>query len=323
MNLCVSRFLFGWALLLPLLTVGCQDHEEKAPTNAATGVAIAQAAPDEPQDAGATLPPERNYPLKYYNLDLAGTEDLRNRYSAAVNVYTHELTLAGAKGHCSGVLLSPQLVLTSGHCVCTQRPVRLPGNEGLSIIDATSCAQNPEVLTIVWEPPRGYELTPSGLTRQTYTGIEVRPHPDFQIFLDATGQVISSRADLAIIFLKTPVQEKYSPLQIADEEIHDGETFVLVGGRSGEFQGNGGGDRRFMRYKAIRFMAPGSDRVLFDQPYREAFKGDSGGPCVRDVLKGPLLLGISARGLGKDATFTSIHPYRSWLRAALRSAKPK
>ena len=77
-----------------------------------------------------------------------------------------------------------------------------------------------------------------------------------------------------------------------------------------------------MRYKALQSLGPGSDGVLFEQPKRDLFKGDSGGPCIRESPKGLSLLGISARSLGTEPTFTSIHPYRSWLHSAIRSAGP-
>jgi hypothetical protein len=157
-----------------------------------------------------------------------------------------------------------------------------------------------------------------------HKGVKVQPHPAFQLLLDKEGQVESSRADLALIFLEAPVAEPYAPLLIAAEDVHAGETFVLVGGRSDTFQGGiSGGDRRFMRYKAVHLMGPEDDRILFEQPQRDLFKGDSGGPCVREGKAGPVLLGISSRGLGAEPTFTSIHPYRDWLDSALRSIKAR
>jgi len=134
---------------------------------------------------------------------------------------------------------------------------------------------------MLWEASTGDDFIPSGSWSQDYTGIEVRPHPAMQILLDQKGRVESSHADLALILLQTPVERKYTPLRLADEEVLAGETFVLVGGTSDEFQGRKRwGDRVFMRYKAVQLMGPESDRVLFDQPKRELFKGDSGGPCI-------------------------------------------
>jgi hypothetical protein len=176
----------------------------------------------------------------------------------------------------------------------------------------------------IWEASTGEDFVPSSAWSTDYTGMQVQPHPALQVLLTKDGRVESSRADLALILLQTPVEWRYAPLRIADEEVRAGETIVLVGGRSDEFQGGiAGGDRRFRRFKTVRFMSPGSDRVLFEQPQRDLFKGDSGGPCVREGPEGRVLVGISTRGLGTEPTFTSIHLYRDWLNTALRSLKPR
>src|SRR5512140_2391348 len=54
-----------------------------------------------------------------------------------------------------------------------------------------------------------------------------------------------------------------------------------------------------------------------------SYKGDTGGPCLRETERGLELVGISQRGLGLTPTFTRIAPYRGWLEEQIRLASER
>ncbi len=151
----------------------------------------------------------------------------------------------------------------------------------------------------------------------TYEGVDVRPHPELELLLDEQGRVKSSNADLALILLGKPVQAAFSPPALPDNELRVGESFLTVSFIDDETVGGTYG-RCINRYKAVTVLP--SDRMEFDHPLRSVFKGDSGGPCLLQGAAGPVLVGVSARGLGEVPTITSTYPYRDWLRSEIAAA---
>ena len=294
-----------------LILSGCKPREAE-PSRAAT---LTGAESD-----GGSRPLEQPLPLKKNWSAAAGELDLENRYPAVVDVRTHQPLEAGSHGRCSGVLLGPRLVLTAGHCVCPRRSLGPPGQPGKSVMDSTHCSTNPTVKTLTEGAAAGGSHGIKTYVLHTYSGEEVRPHPEFKILLNEQGHVESSKADLALILLSKPVEAKFSPPALADTESSAGEPFVMVSYTYDEVVGGISDQRRVSRYRVEKVLAPSSDRVAFEQPGRGLFKGDSGGPCLRNGPTGQVLVGISARGLGEAPTFTSTYPYRDWLRAQLAAA---
>jgi hypothetical protein len=300
----------AWLLVLS----GCKPREEKPP-KAATSMGAES-------DGGSKLM-EQPLPLKKSLFAAAGELDVENRYPAVVDVRTYDPREAGSHGRCSGVLLGPRLVLTAGHCVCPRRSLSPPGQPGKSVMDGSHCSTNPTVKTLTGEPsPPGSKGIKASVL-YTYDAEAVRPHPEFKLLLNEQGHVESSKADLALILLSKPVEAKFSPPPLADTESSAGEPFVTVSFTYDEVVGGISDQRRVSRYKVDKVLAPSSDRVTFVQPGRGLFKGDSGGPCLRDSATGPLLMGVSARGLGEEPTFTSTYPYRDWLRSEIAAATTK
>ncbi len=270
-------------------------------------------------DAGA-LPAEGPLPIKTSWLQYAGTLDVTNRYSATVTVATDDPLRAGVNGHCSGLLISPRLVLTAGHCVCPPHDSTLGGPEGRKTIDGSSCASRPTVTTVSYAPPKqGPGRVPASVS-QAYEGVEVRTHPEFKVLLDAQGHVETAHADLAIILLNEPVEGTWPTFAVADADVQPGNDVVMAGYTYDKIVGGISGQRRFTSYRVQGLMPVGDDRALFEQPERDLYIGDSGGPCLREEANRTELVGISSRGLGDTATFTRTYPYRNWLASELERA---
>jgi hypothetical protein len=104
----LSRALIFRTLVLVLMLGGCKDRSAAPPQSVAST-----------SDSG-TLPAEEPLPFKAPASQLAGTLDVRNRHASTVLIETQAPMEAGVDGQCSGALIGPQVVLTAGHCVCTE-----------------------------------------------------------------------------------------------------------------------------------------------------------------------------------------------------------
>jgi hypothetical protein len=67
----------------------------------------------------------------------------------------------------------------------------------------------------------------------------------------------------------------------------------------------------------------GEDRYSFGARDHPDYKGDTGGPCLRETERGRELVGISQRGLSLKAALTRIASYREWVEEQIRLAGKK
>jgi hypothetical protein len=222
---------------------------------------------------------------------LYGEIDTANRYASTVTVKPHDTSGERDEAECSGVLISPRLVLTAGHCVC--KPA-----------GAQECASHALVTTFTHDPSEEVQGE-AGLMTRVYRG-QVRPSPD--------------SADLAVILLERLPAEPLPAVRLAETEAQEGESVVIVGYGHDELIGGRYGTRRFTRLQVARAPEPVTGRVAFQHPGMRLYPADDGGPCLREDASGVALVGILGTSGVEGSTFTSTHVYREWLRAELLNA---
>jgi hypothetical protein len=231
----------------------------------------------------------------------AGRPDFANRYTTTVMVTTKD-PLEGAE--CSGLLVSPGVVLTAASCVCGKQ-------------NGPACAEHAYASTVIYGEVIREDL--ADFRVRTYRGV-VSPHPEFRLLRDDDGAVVSSWADLALIILEEPVERELAELQLREEESRVGEHLHMAGYGYGTQWGQLYGMRFVRRDKVTRTAAPGGGRAVYEQQGAFLYNGFHGGPCFHEDESGRRLAGIVSVGTERELAFTSIHPYQGWLRAGIQRA---
>ncbi len=258
-----------------------------------------------PSDAG---PAETLEVMPFHGdvLDAAGTRDFSNRYFSTV-IVSLQAPLEGAA--CSGVIISPRQVLTAAHCVCKPEP-------SSAMVDSTQCPGQAYATTVRYGKIKSKVLADSEL--RVYKG-SVRPHPEFKMAFEATGEVASVHADLAIIVLNRPLEEELPPLPIAETELQSQETLIMAGYGHGEDWG--GGYHRYFRSNAVEGLERSSkERILHKQQGSYIYNGFDGGPCFREEGTRRTLAGIASVGSNEVLSLTSTFAHRAWLDAEFQRA---
>lgn len=247
------------------------------------------------------LPDERPYIV-------GGRKDAGNVYPSTVIVDAD-----GVEGaDCSGVLISPRLVLTAGHCVCMERPIRAPVDEARTIIDGSLCATEVGVFTKSYGNPERI---------RRYSALKVVPHPELQLFYRGDGFLMQGRADLAIIHLKDAIRDIPS-IGLADRGVRPGSAIAIVGYGFADLKKEKPGERYYGNSNVSEVQG---ETFFAEKPGPHAFHGDSGGPCLRWLtgVAEPVLVGIIRGGAAPAfSTFTSttVPENRKWIESVKREA---
>jgi hypothetical protein len=301
-----------WVSLLSCLISMSLSCSKSTPTPTET-------VPVAALDASSANPPWGGPPELQWD-ELIGEADAANHYPFTVIVIAKASGGHEPQRACSGAIIAPWLVLTAGNCVCPRsRPIP-PEGQGNTLTDASTCETTASVMTFTYEALRAEAGMESWSER--YQGT-IRPHPRLEIRFDSHGKVVSSQANLALIVLDRPVKKNTPPVPISAEAAQAGETLTVVG--YGYIQGITGldGKRRFSQEKVLRTVDANSGQVLFGLPELHGYKGDTGGPCLRETAQGPVLVGISNRGFGDESTLTNVSGYQDWLSGEMKRVEPQ
>ena len=304
------------AVILLLIAAGCSQSSSSPTSSLEDGGTGSLAFGESGQRDGGRMrglarPNLEFLPFNGRLLRLIGEKDLDNRYATTVMVHVREPPIEFS---CSGVLLHPRLVVTAGHCVCQWRKVNTPGGTPQTTIDGSACAKRAEVTAILHKATSHPDIPGSTFWERTGT---IKPHPEFESHLTLQGEVLTSRADLAVILLEQSVDLGLPTVSLADAEAKAGELLVMssYGSDPGleQFYGS-----RYFRNGKVKSLKPEEGRVLYEPAGAYFNTSYRGGPCLRELNKAQHLVGIVGLGSDEEMSFTSIYSYRSWLHEELR-----
>lgn len=316
------------AVFLTALLIGCGACSDRPggenpavvpAANPPTSAARDEGAVDSPEDLllnrHTLLPARSSVPEE--DVAASGEIDESNRFSSAVVVIRRAFATEGdSPRSCSGVLLSPRLVLTAANCMCIPQNNPAAGDGMKSLADGIVCATTAAVQSFITIP--GPSAGVSGVWAQKIAGT-VQVHPAFKLLLDAQGNVVSSEADLATISLESPIGNTSPHIETPEADLDIGELLVMVDYGYGDAPGILGDTRRFREARVTK-VPPTGGWAGFEQAGPHTYRGGRGGPCLRESGNGAVVVGILNGTFARQPSFTSTYPHRLWLREEIRRA---
>ena len=225
--------------------------------------------------------------------------------SAGHAVPQEELEAVGRIPGCTATLISPRVVITAAHCVCT----------GSSPDDCVTRVE----FTLKDVHPVDNPTTPydeSAERKDVTIQGNVHVHPEY-------GVAGWSRKDLALIVLDQPVYEvakEVVPIPVAgpNQAVAIGDMLTLVGfGNTGAGCSEGSLGKRQTTIPASDVIP---DAIRFNDPGDHTCPGDSGGPALNEYGE---LVGVSSWGnFADESTYRPTYENYEWIAGIISATEP-